>query len=128
MANPMRCAIACFCDGCGVLIARTEIEYKNKWSVGKLRELVEETKAMFVGEKTFCNNCIGGEEFEKAVKDLMEKENEMSVGDIKGSRRRFKDKMKRGEGPARKGRSVAEGIAAEKRKALRMASTQGKKK
>jgi hypothetical protein len=45
----------------------------------------------------------------------------MSVGDNKGSRRRFKVRQILGHAPRPKGRSVAEGIQREREKALRMA-------
>ena len=45
----------------------------------------------------------------------------MSVGDIKGSRRRFKVRQQLGEAPTPKGRSVHESIARERALAARLA-------
>lgn len=53
----------------------------------------------------------------------------MSVGDVKGSRRRFKIRQIQGHAPKPSGLSVAQSIARNREVALRMAkSSAGKKK
>lgn len=50
----------------------------------------------------------------------------MSVGDVKGSRRRFKQREKLGHTPKRSGLSVSESIARNKEIALRQAKVKKK--
>lgn len=52
----------------------------------------------------------------------------MSVGDIKGSRRRFKVRQLNGQAPVPKGASVATLIERNRKIALRMANAASKKK
>lgn len=52
----------------------------------------------------------------------------MSIGDVKGARRRQKIRQINGHAPKPKGRSIHASIEAEKRKALRMAAASGQKK
>ena len=53
----------------------------------------------------------------------------MSVGDVKGSRRRFKVAQQQGHAPRAKGRSVSESVARERALAQRLAKVaMGKKK
>lgn len=52
----------------------------------------------------------------------------MSVGDVRGARRRQKIRQIEGHAPTPKGRSVSASIEAERRKAQRMAAAAQKKK
>lgn len=52
----------------------------------------------------------------------------MSVGDIKGFKRRLKTLQKSGHAPRKQGRSVSESIEYNRRQAARAASAMGKKK
>lgn len=51
----------------------------------------------------------------------------MSVGDIKGSRRRFKILTRKGQAPKRPGHSTSEAIARERAFAARQAKSAAKK-